>query len=167
MTDRWPAWTQALEFPEREFGPVPCTLRCMVFARMTFAVPALIVLAAVLGCHQKQLSEPTNHRPVAVACAENAPCTQDSDCSNGGVCACGEGRVSNRCLPAGQTGSCRVDSDCGAGEFCSRPDRASEDGYFCHGADDTCGSDADCSPDEAPFCLYDRWALHWRCTLLP
>jgi hypothetical protein len=96
-------------------------------------------------------------------------CTNDSECSTGGPCAC-QGSpyqpIINGCAPAG---NCRVDADCGPSGYCSPSSGAgcsnSISGYYCHTSSDECVDDADCTSSSGPrSCQYDGTKRRWACT---
>jgi hypothetical protein len=104
-------------------------------------------------------------------------CAQDSDCTTGGPCACGNstgdaGALSNDTLgDICLGGNCQVDSDCDGGEFCSPSFGSCGNyygvvAYYCHTPEDECTNDDECVDDTQPgagFCMYSPDVSHWLC----
>lgn len=70
-------------------------------------------------------------------------CVQDSDCSNGYACVCGDSQSPSGgvCVP----GNCATDADCGDGLLCAIwQDACGEPWFSCQTVDDECLSDNDC-----------------------
>jgi hypothetical protein len=92
-------------------------------------------------------------------------CQQDSDCTTGGPCVCGEG--GNQCL----SGNCQVDGDCSGGALCS-PTLGTCGlysgvlAYYCHTPEDACVNDSDCTVPGMGlgYCMYSPDVSHWMCS---
>jgi hypothetical protein len=92
-------------------------------------------------------------------------CLTDSDCANGGTCACtsdyygGNAAHGNQCAPA----ACHVDSDCGPGSYCSPSVGycGSLTGLYCWKPSDPCGDPQyDCQGETNDAGLHDNMCIY-------